>query len=141
MIKNIVIIDDNDYKRLGVREYLESIFPDANFIECGFINEGLRCIALENYGEIKKNPSEWLVVSDMMMPRREDSMICQDGGFDVLAEMSRRHIKCPVIIVSSEKIDVDKAANLYDNFLGFVKYNMCVYNLSDYENLLTEYMD
>ena len=136
MYKNIVIIDDSDYKVEGIKGYLKKLYPDATFHSFGCVNASLRFIAWNNYDEIQENPNEWLMVIDMVMPRMYDTFPEREAGYSVLAEMQRRRMTCNAIVVSSETIDLDKAKKAYKHFLGSVKYDCSVYNLEDYKKLL-----
>ena len=141
MIKKIYIIDDSEFKRENIREYLTELYPNAEFVELTFVNEGLLRICRTDKANIINNPSEHLVVIDMVMPRFYCGMPEADAGYSVLAEMNRCKLSCPALIASSESVDDNRASDYYENYLGSVKEKGSVFCLPFYEELLKDYLD
>ena len=142
MIKNIVIVDDTDFKRESIKNYMQEIFSDeAEVYEFDYINSALRFVAYEHKDAIKKNPNEWLIITDMVMPQLQDTRLLPNGGMIVLSELDRKDFKCPVIIASSMKLSLDDCRDEYEYVLGTVEESPMIYNLSRYEDLLKDYID
>lgn len=140
-MKHVVIIDDSIHKRDSIREYMQKIFPDDCCIhEYRCINEGLRYIAYKHREEIKNNPNDWLIITDMVMPLYSHEMLEKDGGLHILREMKRVGFKCPVIVESSDEVDITRCREIYSNVLGTVKESIIMYNLSKYKELLKKYI-
>ena len=57
MIKNLVIIDDTDYKRENIKGYMSKLLKSIRVYEFSFINEALRFLCIKNFEEIKNNPN------------------------------------------------------------------------------------
>ena len=140
-MKTIYIIDDSEFKRERIRGYLEELFPNAEFVELSFINEGLLRICRTDKQNIIDNPSEHLVVIDMLMPRYSDGEIERNAGYSVLAEMGRCRLACPALIASSETVDNNRATDFYKYYLGSVKEDSSVFCIPLYEKLLEDYLD
>lgn len=133
-IKEIFIIDDCEFKRGSIKGYMEDIFPDANIHEGECIRDGMYMICRANREEILENPEKYLVILDMMMPFYKDERVEADGGIQVIMEMHRIGMKCPVIIASSESVADGNIQ--YENYLGSVKESSSVYCQPYYEELL-----
>lgn len=141
MIKNLVIIDDTDYKRENIKGYMSKLLKSIRVYEFSFINEALRFLCIKNFEEIKNKPNEWLIVTDMVMPRYSDSRLIKDGGMEVLAELERRGFECPVIVASSGDLDTEACKKEYKNVIGVVKESSSVYNLEKYRSILRKYLE
>lgn len=139
MIKNVVIIDDNNFKSQTIQEYLADLLDEPVFYTRNCIAGGL-FVLKDKRTDIQENPEEWLIVTDMQMPfRNDDPQIERYGGLTVIHEIARLKLNCPVIITSSEQIDekVDaEARSSSAYYLGFIKENPIVYNKHKYETLL-----
>lgn len=135
-ISFIIIADDTEFKRKTIHEYMEKLYPTANFAEFDSTQSTLRFLCLTAPGE-KLHPEEnILVVLDMCMPLYTNGMPDADAGFDVLQELDRKQMHYPVIIASSDEVDTDKAKSIYNDTLGAVKENLCTYTLPYYKELL-----
>lgn len=136
----VIIADDNEFKRKTIHEYMEKLYPKAEFAESASVNSTLRflCCTLPDK---KILPEEnILVILDMCMPLYIDKsapdMPYADAGFDVLQELNRKQMYYPVIIASSDGADTNKAKSIYAGTLGAVKEDLCTYTLPYYKELL-----
>lgn len=139
MIKNVVIIDDSNYKVETITGYIQKIIPDCTICAFEFINSALLYLH-NNKDNIISNPKEWLIISDMVMPRYRRGYMEQYGGRQVLRELQRLKFKCPVILQSSDALDYEQYKKDYSKLIGTVKESAVVYNLSTYENLIKEFL-
>lgn len=140
MIKNIVIIDDSEFKRENILEYLTALLPDATVSEHEYANSGLLAV-FNSKDAIWEKPEEWLVVTDMIMPICEGNQLERDGGKHVLSELDRLELRCPAIVVSSDATSLDNMRNIYENTIGCVKNDPVVYQASLYKEILANYLD
>lgn len=82
----ILLVDDHELLRRGVRELLAESYPDAEFIECG---TGEDAVALVD-------SATWdLIILDLAMPRR--------GGLDALRDIHARRPEVPVVVLSASE--------------------------------------
>lgn len=140
MIKYVAILDDTDSKRETIKGYIDRLLPEAEVYEFSFINEGLCFLAWEREKDIVNNPNEWLVVTDMVMPRFRDSRLLPDGGMQVLSELERKGFECPVIVASSMELDLEECQSRYEYVIGVVEESLLVYNLPKYEEILRDFI-
>lgn len=134
-IKEILIIDDCDSKRDNIKRYMRNIFPNAAIYEGKCVHDGLYTVH-NNRMQIFKNPEEYLIILDMMMPFYKNERIETDGGAQIIREMQRLKLQCPVIIASSETTTTDNIA--YKNCLGIVKEDSSIHSQPYYEELLAK---
>src|ERR1043165_6462534 len=78
----VLLVDDPDVVRKGIRAILEDRFPAIEIREASGVEEALRALSA---------PFD-AVVLDLSMPGR--------SGIDLLAEIKHRHPKLPVLIMS-----------------------------------------
>lgn len=140
MIKYIVIMDDNPYKRQHIQQALGMSFPTAEVVAFPCANPGLRYILMEKHDFVKANPEEWLIVVDMQMPHLEGGDINVNCGYSVLARLENSKLSCKAIIASSEDINDVKAKTYYEGYIGSVKYSASVDTTYAFKNLLAEYL-
>ena len=93
----ILIIEDAERKLVQLRQHLREVFPNAKIEERMSYIGGLEAAIEEDFE---------LIVLDMSLPNRDVSP--QDpysemfvfAGRDILQEMKRKKVECPVIIVT-----------------------------------------
>lgn len=137
-IEQIVIIDDSEYKRNDIHSYMRKLYPSAKIKELSAVNPALYYVCV-NLAESDADMKKVLVITDMVMPLMHGfpfDDLEREAGFNILCELDRKNLECPVIVESSEDVDIKKAKELYKNTLGFVKESPRFYNLSKYEQLL-----
>lgn len=135
MIKNVLIIDDSSYKLDTIKEHVEALLDDPTVITRNCIGAGLH-VTHDMYDDIRKNPKEWLIITDMQMPFYEHERIERDGGLRILDELDRRDFECPVIIASSEEIEDRIASRHYAHYIGSVKESPSLWTRPAYERLI-----
>ena len=135
-ISFIVIADDTEFKRKTIHKYMEKLYPEAEFAEFDSTQSTLRFLCLTALGEKLPPEKNILVVLDMCMPLFTNDMPEADAGFHVLQELDRKQMHYPVIIASSDEVDADKAKSIYNDTLGAVKEDLCIYTLPYYKKLL-----
>ncbi len=82
-MQRILLVDDHPIFRRGLRELLATEYPKACFGEASNGQEALEIMAVKTWD---------LILLDLWMPVLD--------GFEVLAEMRRRCIKTPVLLLS-----------------------------------------
>lgn len=136
-MKKIIIVDDSEYKRRDIINYMCSIFgKEVDFLECGYRNIAIQEM-MKMEDDIKNNPSEYLLILDMCFPNMEDSFPERDEGLHFLFYLKHRKINISTIVCSSEDTFFNEVIE-YPNVLGTVKYDSSVYQKSLFEELLTE---
>ena len=121
----ICIVDDNPGKLSDIKEYVKKCLPDAEIHAYEYANDLLAFIH-NHVEEIRANPDEWFVITDMQMPRAKMSRIEVDCGYDVLAEMQRQGLTCSAAVASSEPIDENRAKQLYSCYKDFIYYKVFI---------------
>ncbi|NVB83501.1 MAG: response regulator transcription factor [Kofleriaceae bacterium] len=82
----VLLVDDHELLRRGVRELLTETFTDAEFGEAGTGEDAVAMVA----------ESPWdLIILDLAMPRR--------GGLDALREIHARCPDVPVVVLSASE--------------------------------------
>ena len=113
-MKNILLIDDDYYKRENYKESLSEIYKDdyCNFSEFKSRNMALEFMK-ENYPELD------LIILDWNFPIYENSFAIPDAGDYILNFLKKMDANIDVIICSREEAtpEVD-----YSNIIGFCLY-------------------
>lgn len=142
MIRNIILVDDSDFKREDIKNDLLGIFPDTAIYEFCCVGDALLFMCIDNRDAIKDKPDEWLVVTDMCMPFREGDEILKDGGEEILREMNRCRFKVPAVVASQDRIPesrINELQDAYPGMIGAVEHDTSVFNRPFYEKLLSGY--
>ena len=137
MVKNIIIVDDSEFKRETIKEYMSGILPKATISEYTCTHDGFEAVRKVK-SEIISHPNEWLVISDMVMPYWKGGHLSKDGGVSMLTNMDLLDLTCPAIISSFEKVDDDEMRAVYENYIGSVIEKPTVYCKPFYEALLAK---
>lgn len=93
---NILIIDDDEFKRECIIDAILEVNKKAKIRECEYRNEGLK--------ELKDNTFDLLFL-DMQFPNYQGGMIERTNGLSVLRELKRTENNIPVVICSSGYTD------------------------------------
>lgn len=140
MVHTVLIADDSEMKRGDVVNYMQKIFPDANVLQFKNANE-IMCDMHERREIMKQDSSGYVVVLDNSMPMFVGDRINKDASKRVLREMKRMGFNCPVIIESTDILNVDEYSLVYKNVVGTVIEDTSTYNLDAYAELLCDYME
>lgn len=116
-IKNLYILDDSDFKI----DYIKLALTGSSLTEDRIKifhsrNECLRSIVYSNTGECG------LLVLDITFPTFRDTRPEPKNGISVLRELRRNKLNIPVIIFSSDSVDVSEFTNVID----YIVYNPTV---------------
>lgn len=133
---NIIIIDDNEYKRDTIEGYMKKIFKESNIKKFNCITNGLMYCTRKIKDDILKSPNEWLIITDMVMPMYDNEKLLENGGYFVLRELDRVGFKCPAIVASSMEVDTEDCRDIYEYVLGTVIESSTIYTLPSYEELI-----
>lgn len=138
-MKVIFIADDRERKRTDIFDTLERLYPKAKIVEStcgrGILNDMTRYFA----EEVQNNPDECLAIIDMQMPKSLQQSIDINCGYFVLSSMQVNEMKIPAIIVSSERIDDNRAREYYDHFAGSILYQSYCDQIELYKRTLDRY--
>ena len=140
----ILLIEDNDGKRDRIKEFLLRSGKVTTVEERRSYNSGIRALMADRFD---------LVLLDMSLPtydkteREPGGSMRVFGGMDILSQMKRRTIKCPVVVVtqfdffdtfdgSGKKLSLAAVKEELEreykgNFWGLVSYNA---SKGDWEN-------
>ena len=141
MIKNVIIIDDDRYKRERIAGYIRKILPEAEIHEYACVRDGHVAVRRGYVSDIKANPTEWLVITDMVMPRFSDGRdMVRDGGRRILYAMAWDKLECPAIVASSEEVNSVDLSSVYKHYIGSVREEYNVYCKPYYEALIKKIM-
>lgn len=117
--KGICVVDDNEEKRHDILRVMCGLSLTNNVHSFCCVHE------LLGFMQKRVEPSEagdWLIMLDMQMPMMLNSPVLLDGGFETMEELRRMNRVSPVIVVSSEGIDEERA-RMYAGYLGAVRYH------------------
>lgn len=108
----ILLVDDHEVVRAGVRHILLGGFPDAQFDEAGTAAEALASL---------ERGAAQLVVLDLAMPGR--------GGIELLEEARRRWPRLPVVVLSGYAEEEFAVRCLQLGAAGYVAKSMAAHEL------------
>lgn len=131
---NIIIIDDSEFKRNDIKEYIKKINPDAKIIEFDNYTDAMRNITMtETYKNIQTNPESYILFLDMMFPVHPHAAIKRDTGIYVLTELNRKNIAIKTVLISSDpREDLSDLQTKYPFLSGQIVHNPSVYHLKEY---------
>lgn len=138
-MEQIFIVDDNPGKLADLSKSAKQLFPQAEVEEFTYAN-GLLCAVLDARDAIKADPEEYLMIVDMQLPPYTGGRINPEGGFEILAELQRLDLRCPIVVASSESIDEHRAVETYEFYQGFVRYRVYVTPTAALREVLAEYL-
>jgi CheY-like chemotaxis protein len=116
-----IIIDDSEYKVENFKRYLSEDDQICSF----------NCFIKGMY-ELAKNYTQYdVLVLDMNFPVCEREDIVINAGLNVLQELDRKEINIPVVIYSSEKVDIGE----YKNIIEYINYDSSVSIKSTVESI------
>lgn len=126
-VAHICVVDDSESKREDLLDAARKLFPsvagsETYSFDC--VSDILCFTCHEHVDEIRAHPEEWLMIVDMQMPASRGLRIETHGGYDVMNEFQRLELQCPVVIASSEPINEEHAQQVYEKFVGFVRYRV-----------------
>lgn len=139
MAKQIIIVDDADYKRNRIKEYVKSIVEDVTFIEFDCAREFLVWLKPYFFGnnELKEELlNNAMLFLDWNFPFYKNDRVEIGEGRSILFNLDRRDFPLKTVVVSSE--NVEESERDYPFVLGFIKDDMIVYQKDEYEELLKE---
>ncbi len=130
----ILLVEDEENKRLQVTDLLKERFPDVVVKEARSLNTGLRQLAEENFD---------LIILDMNMPTfdigldEEGGRPQAYGGRELLRHAKRNQVATPVLVLtqfdrfgkppdqrSIEELDAELRRYHSANYLGSIRYNV-----------------
>jgi CheY-like chemotaxis protein len=132
----ILLVEDEESKRLQVTELLKQRFDDSEIVEARSLNSGLKSVAASQYD---------LIIVDMTMPTfdigsdEEGGRPQAYGGREMLRYIARKGIATPVIVLtqfdrfgkvpdqhSIEELDGELRRDHATNYVGSIRYNVAV---------------
>lgn len=138
IIIEVFIVDDYDFKREEIKNYINDICPNSNILEFETRNSFLRFL---HENSSKYNSA--LLILDWCFPIMDDMPPEVGMGQEVLEEIDRLkkfgrvNTDINIILCSSDEIDeYDSLKNEYDNLIGFVKYDSSVYLKNIFKDLI-----
>lgn len=132
---DFIILDDSDYKRERIKDYIENIMPMSNIVEYECARDMLVHLRefrfSDDKDEICKNTMLFL---DWNFPFYKGEVPEIAQGNVVLSELKRMKLSIPTVIVSSEEVEYDKER--YNFVLGSILDNSSVYQKDEYKNFI-----
>ncbi|WP_321794741.1 response regulator [Caballeronia sp. J97] len=130
---NILVVEDDDNKRKQLTDYLREAYPDCVCTETRSYQSGLKAMLQSRYD---------VVFLDMTMPTFDRTPAEGGGrirpfaGRDILAQVSSRRIRQPIIVftmfevlgegesqVTANELDRQLKDTYCDNYLGLASYS------------------
>lgn len=132
---NFIVVDDNDYKRKRICDYIKEVVGEVDITEycCG------REMLL-HLRDLRRNDDKDIICRNTMLfldwnfPFYKNERIESKQGELILSEIERLEFNIPTVIVSSDKINIDE----YDFVLGSIKDDCSVWQLPEYQRLIPE---
>lgn len=139
-MKICFIIDDNDIKRKYIENNIMQVFPETDTMNFSVVSDFIRY--MERYGikAVSENPSDYLILTDMVMPLDHYKPVNENAGYVLLTQMNALSVKCPVIVVSSDSINADRAKECYPYYAGFVLYYRNEIKPHRYADVIDKYL-
>lgn len=130
-----IIVDDSEYKRERIKDYIMSVDSDIEIIEFTCYIDAARFIASTR--EDKEKAKEYMLFLDWMFPLRKDSRI-EDNGRMMLEEINRLRLPLKTVIVSSDKVTVDDE---YPFLMGSIIDDVSVYQKKMYADFINKFKE
>ena len=130
-----IIVDDSEYKRTRIKDYIISIDADIEIIEFECYIDAARFIASTR--ENKEKAKEYMLFLDWMFPLRKDSSI-EENGRMMLEEINRLRLPLKTIIVSSDKVNI---ADEYPFLIGSIIDDVSVYQKKQYADFINKFKE
>ena len=125
------ILDDSDYKRNRIKEYVSSIDETAEFEEFDCSRDFL-CLIQENL-KTKDILNNAILFLDWNFPFYHNEGIESGEGEHILITLKLRNFEMKVIIVSSDEVESESD---YPYSIGSIVDNCSVWQKPEYEKLL-----
>lgn len=137
----IIIIDDSDFKREDIKNYIKDINPQAEIHE--FKSYGGAMYGMRNnaklYNILTEQPENCIIFLDMMFPAYDNGMIERDMGLQTLSELNRIDMKIDTFLISSDDIDeFDKITKDFTFVKGHIKVNLVYYMKDNFKAAITK---
>lgn len=126
-----LILDDCDYKRNRIKEYVSSINKDATFEEFECTRDFM--VFIKEFIRNKNKMQEYLLFLDWNFPFYAHEHIERAEGEHILTTLEIRKFEMKVVIVSSDKVEYDGE---YPYVLGAIEDNSSVWQKPEYEKYL-----
>lgn len=130
-----IIVDDSEYKRERIKDYIMSVDSDIEIVEFTCYIDAVRFIASTR--EDKEKAKEYMLFLDWMFPLRKDSRI-EDNGRMMLEEINRLRLPLKTVIVSSDKVTVD---DKYPFLMGSIIDDVSVYQKKIYADFINKFKE
>lgn len=140
-MKIIFIADDRERKQADISDTLERLYPKAKIVDSMCAKDIIHDMLVSYGKEIHESPDECLAIVDMQMPRSPGQMIDINCGYFVLSSMQAHELEILAIIVSSERIDDERAKNSYEHFAGSILYHSYSDQAELYKKTLEHYFE
>lgn len=139
-MKICFIIDDNDIKRKCIEDNITQVFPEADTMNFSVVSDFVRY--MERYGikAVSESPNDYIILTDMIMPLDHYKPVNENAGYVLLTQMDALGVKCPVIVVSSDSINADRAKECYSYYAGFVLYYRNEIKSYKYTDVINKYL-
>jgi hypothetical protein len=135
-----LILDDDEYKVAGIKDYVETIDEDADIktFSCGVdLMQFLAPFIYNNKKYPKKTLKDYILFLDWCFPLRPDDYPKAKEGITILTDIEMRNLPLKVIIVSSDKVEEDEYSRDFDKIvLGSIQYNSSCYQLEEFRDLM-----
>lgn len=126
-----LILDDMEYKRDRIKEYVSSIDTEATFEEFSCARDFMSY--LRDFVRSKDKMKDYLLFLDWNFPFYANEHIEVAEGEHILVTLELRHFEMKVVIVSSEEVEYDTE---YPYVLGTIKDDCSVWQKPEYEKYL-----
>ncbi len=128
-----LILDDMDYKRDRIKEYVSSIDKEATFEEFCCARDFLSF--LREFIKDKNKMKDYLLFLDWNFPFYAHEMVEVAEGERILATLEIRDFEMKVVIVSSDEVNYNSD---YPYVLGSIQDNSSVWQKPDYEEMINK---
>lgn len=118
---HIIIIEDTEDKLNKIVRHISDIVDSPDIRSFSNIGDAIQFMSVENREDMLSNPYDWIVITDMGLPWNAGDDIEMRGGIEVLDEMDRVGMECPVIVQSYEFVGLKSCIEHYPHVLGTIQ--------------------
>lgn len=135
----VLIVDDLDFKRKRIKDYVKNILTDVEFEEFSCGRDMLNYLRPYYLNEKDKdNLKDILLFLDWNFPLYKNEMPNVGEGMTILFHIDRRKLPLKTIIVSSDDVELDED---YPFVLGTIKDDSSVYQQPIYEEYIKQFKE
>lgn len=113
---DIILIDSEDRNRDKIKVYLSEILPQAVVTEFKYLDEVISYMCGKDLGQT-------LVITNLELLWSKWEGIAHTGGLQLMIELERKKLGCPVLVESNKSLSVDMLKRSSNHIAGVMLLN------------------